>query len=371
MDTLTSRFADSLMAFSWKNVREGRPTEGAIDVSGWLKRRPFGSFKGKKAPEEPRKVRRRRQTTLPEQVKKMSDKERWDAVLKATNTKVLAKGYDWFNLEEVDNPIPDKRRRAAPPTDNKMHQDFVDAVKQVFGPAAVSGKKKKARRKRRGSANYKDQRVGVSRRVYWRTKSWDQKFYEWLAGPGTRDSGFVETLSNAIRTVPRSDKLFGVPAQYAARGQCSKCRRMTVGHVTVPATAKKGQGESVSSIKKGTSRRSKQLSSYAVYKCKCPSKSVNHCLRCVLVEYLLEARKIWGDPRIRDEQGRITGFQEIPCYGKCGCDWSPATLNLVGPPIADGSARVVSRVRHDPISGDKPADVTRRRRKTRVDEKKE
>ena len=159
----------------------------------------------------------------------------------------------------------------------------------------------------------KDASVGVDRKVFFQRRCWDKEFREWL-------EVFEPVVADALPVVDREDKFNGKPAEYAAHGKCSRCRRLTRGYSS-----------------KVTKRR---LSPYVIYPCKCERVGVKHCLRCVCLEYILEARKNYDDVCIRRD-GKVVGIREIPCIGKCGETWSLASLMMIGPPCATERDRVI------------------------------
>jgi hypothetical protein len=327
--------------FSWRNLHEGKPADGAIDIKAMI------SFHA--GAREAKKLRRAAPPVSPEPPKRQisitdmpgmqeeafssgelfkAKQRSWNALLAYVgHQKVLDKGKTWFHREEQgegseEEPqgVPDKRRKKASEEEEEfvvteLEKNLRKAAAEAYGIALSDDKtpkaKKKAKKLRKPSI---DASIGMSRHVYYQRRNWDKELKEFLCGKG----GFIDKLEPALITLDRKSKLLGKEVKYGARGHCSRCRRMTCGYSS------------------STSSKSPKpnLANYVHYDCECKDKRVNHCIRCICLEYLVEAKRIYGDCRVKDADGKTVSFREIPCLGKCGVDWSPSTMYLVGPPSA-------------------------------------
>lgn len=308
--------------FSWGNLRTGLPTANSLPFGDWVQTRATeGTERIPRTDVKPAKptrsvqqtldahVQRKRAKRLPAQLNKAT--ERWDHVLKLASSAVLKEDTEWFDKASLALPPAKrgakkkaKRSKSSPVAYQRprvINSDLVRTLQEIASMTTAAGpevSKKKTKRKKPGS------NVRFNRRVYYQTKHWQEDFSTWFFhGP----DNFVSAMEKSMVTI----KPTGKNAGHASNSQCSRCRRR---------------------MAKGNNTKY-QLSSYATYSCDCTGKAAHHCTRCMLLEYLIKARKKHGDFIIRDpDTDDAIGFLEIPCWGKCGKDWSPATLSIIGPP---------------------------------------
>ena len=365
---------------SWRHLHKGRPVEGAIPLKSWVKSRPVAIARSVAPSGEGTTGGRRklmRQSTIPLMYKallpsKPTDRQKaysetggvekyvksktgaWKQVLKLLDTPLLDKGTVLCDEEAMGNPVsaPQRMRtldasnmeqagEEAPAREEEEEeeaQDVAGGAVMYTGPApspdrergvlaayaaafgheipvltVATPQAKQSPAVRRRRRQPRDNSIGMSRRAFYSINDWNPEFLAWM-------NTFCAALTSAMVTFERGYKLQGMNATYAAKGQCSRCRRKTRGLSDLDSI-------------------NKRLDSYTFYACNCPSKQISHCVRCTVFEYIIEARRIHGDFRITNADGDVIGVREIPCIEKCTndktgkhCTWSLASLMEVGPP---------------------------------------
>jgi len=244
---------------------------------------------------------------------------------------VLDEGRDWWditytvkqNRTEFDTTPLGKALIAA---DTAHHRRVGVPLYQLTGTArkkAVEKWRTIQTLKANGETPKKPRQRTASRKIYWSNKTWSREFSTWMGK-------MLKALRACLTECPRADRIKRTEGKvddtasvvYGAYNLCSRCRCATYGMATERVNAAKVRSER-----------------FASYCCACKEKSIGHCLRCMVVDYLARARQAHGDIRKRDKEGRIVGLKQVPCYKECGTKWNISSLFVVDKPRGEGSTK--------------------------------
>lgn len=237
------------------------------------------------------------------------DKE-WCDLLNLINSPLARPCADWWaedtnTSDDTPLDVPDDLKNIIRVA-NASDDDMINApIWQESKPKMKKKKKKKLRRHQ------------------WSVKSWNCNFKEWLDSiqKAFVDIASVHPLSTKMLKVDNqgslledNDSLKYSELKCPSNGCCNRCRRKTFGQMNKRM------------------KRTIPADKFAFYFCGCDPKVIGHCVRCVLVDYIVRAREEHGDFLVKDDDGNVIGLREISCYKKCGVNWSLASVFLLDGP---------------------------------------